>query len=943
MRRAQTSVEYLLLTAGVILVGVIASQAVVSSGTVTHEAIKEELNNIVPADTVPPTTDIVCDGLTCYGKYSKSVNIGFVCRDNLGGSGCAVTHYEVRRAGIGTVASGDCNQIAANCQAVYTLAEPPAGTKYTYTITFYSVDLNGNVESPPHTVTIEIGKAGTGGSALLAKCDVNHAPAWPKPGGSLDITAIATADSLYNAEINISSPVGKTYPCGSTITKVTPCKITGIPLPGAPSTYVLTVSVEGNDSFGNQGVCGSENVVVDGLPPNVSVSDPDPCKWYRADFDVKFHASDPTYSSYIDSWVYTIEDGVAPEYTSGTISLSPAQTHDTVAPVTVGPGKYCSVEGKQTCKVTGEFEDRAGNSGSASEQFSIDYTAPTITATLPAAGWVNQPINVTLKCTDAPSNGAGCKAIYWAFVDPDASCPAPGSGGWQSKTFAPTGCPEQWNITETAIATLDCDLCAKDICYYAEDGAGNISAVGRSTVTNPNGNETDGSYAIDKIPPSCGISLESEPQTVEGGCDTDWKMGGIGGYKYSIVCGDQTNGSGVKTVTISLAGVDCGECTLECTIEKDILSTWPTGGVITCSGTTCTASVSPDTVPIGFDCTVDAPSGSTCVASGISVTAEDWAGNTASFSGGTTMKLDAKPPEVTHGLVSTDPATAVCGSWYKSFTITVTGTDEDATSCNSGVCIFQAFVDNGGASPASQKFSPTASKTINNVKITANSGYEGQVCVTSDFHDAVGGANWTDTQICKNLDNKKPSITVTTDKGTYYVGEHINITATASDGGSGLKNITIVDYGGKTYSCGTKSATYKGYITATCQDAAAGSTTVAAMASDWIGNTNSDEKSVAVRCSGNGDCSCLDKITCSGDTEIDWEGVCNGGKCSGPKKVGSFDCSTLSCSDVVTECTCNDSGCTEKGYHQDPTCLEGSGCACVQGSSFTRSVTSCPT
>ncbi len=165
VKRAQASLEYLLLTAGVILVGVIASQAVVTSSTSTSHQISAELNVAKPVDKVPPTTAPLCDRKTCYSDYNTAVQLGFLCQGNLGGSGCAKTYYAIVQKDISTntetnYAHGVCDQAAGNCADVVTLKAPPAGDVYEYEISFFSEDLNGNQETP-RTATIWIGTAPT--------------------------------------------------------------------------------------------------------------------------------------------------------------------------------------------------------------------------------------------------------------------------------------------------------------------------------------------------------------------------------------------------------------------------------------------------------------------------------------------------------------------------------------------------------------------------------------------------------------------------------------------------------------------------------------------------------------------------------------------------------------------------------------------------------------
>ncbi len=489
MRRAQTSVEYLLLTAGVILVGVIASQAVVSSGTVTHEAIKEELNNIVPADAVPPSTDILCDGGACYSKYNRDINISFLCTDNLGGSGCAETKYIITQNGT-AYAIGECNQMASKCKNVVTLKAPTSGS-YTYRITFHSTDLNNNIESDK-TVKIEIGEGG----GLTSSCAFAWSRRWPRPGDSLSVTTYLTAgEHLYNTILNLGAPVNVSFDCGTlahTAYMEKNCTISGIILPTTPNAYEVDVRASGTDDFGNSGTCGSDKIIVDGVAPNITNVQPDPCQWQRTDFTIQVTASDVLPSAGFGIFSFTAEDGIDPEYTSPDSNMTPWGGNPAAGTgtITVGAGKICEKEDVNACTINAIVSDRAGNAAKEEIKYSIDYTEPSVEVSPEKVEWQQSPINVNVSCND---NLSGCRRIYWKFVPAGNTCPPVGSAEYDVKDLCtPSGCPASCPTTAKTTITLDCNACKMDLCIYAEDVAGNTPQTPTKIAAN------DGAYQIDK-------------------------------------------------------------------------------------------------------------------------------------------------------------------------------------------------------------------------------------------------------------------------------------------------------------------------------------------------------------------------------------------------------------------------------------------------------------
>lgn len=714
MRKGQTSVEYLLLTAGVILIGVIASQAVVSSSTATHAAIEEEINaHVVPSDVTPPSTEIICDGATCLSKYNRDVDVGFVCTDNVGGVGCAKTYYDVKKDG-SPYKSGSCDQTAGKCANVVTLQAPPAGNKYTYTITFYSEDLNGNVESP-NQVVIEIGVASSG---IMTSCSLDWAPEWPRPGDTISVTGRVSSGILQNATLTLAgSTLNVSYNCGTLDDKTKPeCTQSGIILPSSPSSYTVSVTISGTDIYGNTGDCTTDTIIVDGEPPSVSITNPDACKWYRTDFTADVTATDnpSTNASDIISWEYSISDGVDPEYTSGVQTyLSAKHTTSESFTVTVGPGKYCEEQGEKVCNVSASFTDRAGNTGTDKKEYSIDYTPPTTTVSYTKYGWTNADFTVTFTCNDYPTSprGSGCDRIEYALDDTlsaknDRSC---------TLSFSKTGsCPPEGPLTGTKTLDVTCpdgEVCKYTLTYTTYDVAGNKD--GPHTLSLHDAEYTGGAYLIDKQPPRCDITLAFSPDKASNG----WTLGT---YTWLVSCTDY-DGSGINRVVVSLKNPGCaeGDCELACVL---LTSCDETTGIcsyetVNCSGTTCTydsggsygvkdVRLHCDVRPAGFDTGI-------CTADGIEAKVTDNVGLEYSTEYLESMKIDRNKPYVEMALPvpsATDPVTGVCPSgpiqgWFKSVKETVNAYDPGASTCNSGikwVCVYvgnaniSASVDGGG-------------------------------------------------------------------------------------------------------------------------------------------------------------------------------------------------------------------------------------------------------
>lgn len=840
MHKGQASIEYLLLTAGVVLIGVIASQAVIQSGTQVQTAIDAEVNaHVTPVDTIPPTTEIVCNGGTCLSKYNTDVNIGFACNDNLGGVGCAKTYYNVLKDG-SPYGSGDCNQTIDGCENVVTLSAPSSGVT-TYTITFYSEDLNGNIEG---TKTVEI-SIGTSTSGIYSKCAFDWTPKWPKPGDTISVTATLTSGTrLDNATMTLAgSTLNASFNCG-TLSAVSPsCTQPGIVLPSTPSGYVVNAKIEGYDEFGNYGECGNANIIVDGESPVVSITSPSPCQWYRTDFIVNVTADDKPDigSSYLSEWEYKIEDGTPPEYTSGTLGLTPTKTTNQSFNVTVGPGKYCEKQGKAVCDVEVSFADRAGNTGSDTESYSIDYTAPTTTVNITQYGWTSSDFTITFTCTDNPSNGSGCDYIHYV-LDDTLSSSNDKSG---NLTFTKNGtCPTTGPQSGQKILQVTCpsgSVCRYTLTYYSVDVAGNQES--EKTITlRASGDEP---YLIDKQNPAADISpatygWTNQPITITLSC---WDGIGSGCRSNPYELYDYKDIVDIGSDEYPCISVTCGGCTPQNEITY-------TGCPSTASGTV----------------TVDCNDGDVCVWYAF-YGAEDCVGNWEDACGTLRCAVEGGAPNCYGGPYKIDKETPVISVekysanneyykasdkayYYSDYTVTFTCNDNPNNRPAVSGCdtihweVTQPSLYN--TAPSSEDVSAGGNETYTYQKSLCK---DGKVCYVASIKayakDVAGNqSDWVYlSQRNFYVDKMAPSVSIEANPSSIYSDESTTIEFSANDCDgithcAGLRTIKITVNGKEYKTYQPDGDSYSDQITLYYYDYQdTGTINVCIYATDNVGNT----------------------------------------------------------------------------------------------------------
>lgn len=283
-------------------------------------------------DTVGPSTTATSNGQSyadAHGGWNNSdVIVTLAATDAT--SGVQTTYYSVDG---GAAQAGTSLTLSAEGE---------------HTVTFWSVDVAGNVE-PSQTVTVKLDKTAPTITAMRNLLDYAAAHSgW----NNTDVTASYTASDAGGSGLASSSTGSHVFSNE-----------------GAGQGHTFTVY----DVAGNSASASIENVKIDKTAPTISGA-PDRVAngfgWYNADVTVSFTAADNL-------------SGVA----------------GVTSPVTLGEGAGQSVIGTVT--------DQAGNTASTTvEGINIDKTAPTISYTRTAAngfGWNNSDVVVDFSGADGLS------------------------------------------------------------------------------------------------------------------------------------------------------------------------------------------------------------------------------------------------------------------------------------------------------------------------------------------------------------------------------------------------------------------------------------------------------------------------------------------------------------------------------------------------------------
>ncbi|MFA6448281.1 MAG: DUF2341 domain-containing protein, partial [bacterium] len=212
------------------------------------------------------------------------------------------------------------------------------------------------------------------------------------------------------------------------------------------------------DIAGNTGATVSRQFSIDWSLPTATITAPAAGTWEGSNFSVSVTNADA--GSGLNVCYYRVFSNAVQTlaWTSYGCATNPT--------INVGVGLDCVDEGANMCQIEFYNTDIAGNTGTTvSRQFSIDWQAPTVTITAPAAGtWEGADFAVSVTNADA---GSGLNVCYYRVF----------SNAVQTLAWTSYGCAT--NPTITVGAAADCLDEGANMCqveFYNTDIAGNTSA-----------------------------------------------------------------------------------------------------------------------------------------------------------------------------------------------------------------------------------------------------------------------------------------------------------------------------------------------------------------------------------------------------------------------------------------------------------------------------------
>jgi hypothetical protein len=767
-----------------------------SSASCTDKAGNTAIETVsgIKIDRTDPTTTAEVAAPPASDWYGDAAQVTLAGSDNL--SGVAATYYSV---------DGGAAQTYDGAFSY--------GTEGTHTITFWSKDNAGNVETAGAALTLKIDK--TAPTTTLIN-PISPASGWFVTSGiPFAFDANDGLSGIGATYYTIDGGAAQTY---------------GEPFTADLSNGSHTVTYWSVDIAGNAEAKQSFTLKVDALPPTIT-ADRTPAGnsfgWNNTDVKVTFTCTDA------DSGI----DGIAGCGPDQTVSSEGSSQHvqgdtqdvagnkssttvsniniDKTAPTLTGsPTTDANADGwykgdvsiawsgddglsgidpatqPANSSITGEGRklgasasifDTAGNKGTGSVSgINIDRKAPVISGVLPvgknAAGWYRGDVVVGFTCLDpALADGTDGSGV--------ASCPSDvvvsGDGVNQSVTSA-----------------------------AATDVAGNASA-----------GKTVGGINIDGHEPQ--TSADNQCTSTNGYCTgttatvvlsaTDVGPSGVKEIHYIVNGGaEQVAAGATKSVSVPLSGT--GSASVKYYAVDKAGNTEPTNQVVLKYDNiapTVTHTVTPkanaadwnnSNVTVHFDAT-DTDPGSGVVtgsitpdqvisnetsATGLVVngSAQDTAGNTGTDSA--TIKLDKTAPSISGSIVS---GTLGANGWYVG-PVTVHFTCSDTLS---GVATCP-----------------------DDVTVTTNGANQSVTRSATDYAGNTGSATVSGI----NIDNENPTITdVNVAGGFYTLGAAPAATCTATDSFSGVASCTVTVSGGSSNAVGSFS------YTATATDKAGNTTT----------------------------------------------------------------------------------------------------------------------
>jgi hypothetical protein len=724
----------------------------------------------IKIDTTAPTTDVSVPTPNGNGWYGDAVQVTLDAHDNL--SGVDTTIYKV---------DGGTAQTYSGAFSF--------GTEGTHTITFWSTDNAGNVETAGAPITLKIDRTAPSTTVINP---ISPDSGWFVTSGiPVAFNAVDGGSGIAATYYTIDGGGRQTY---------------GQPFTADLSTGTHTITYWSVDLAGNEEAHETTNTVqvrVDTIAPTITGTRKPAANsfgWNNTNVDVTFECSDAdsgidgiagcgpnqtVASEGLNQHVQGDAQDIAGNKNSATVSnisidktaptllgsattdangagwykdsVSIAWTGDDglsgIDPATQPPNSTITGEGRNL-GTSASIKDKAGNMGTGSVTgIKIDRTAPTITGNLPtgknAAGWYRDDVTVGFTCSDPNlvdgSAGSGV-----------ANCPSDkvlsGDGANQSVT-SDTATDDAGNVrTGLTVSGINIDghqpqttadnQCTATNGYCTGDTATvllNATDVGPSGVKEIRYTVNAGTEQI-----AAGSSKSvSVPLSGTGSATVKYYAVDVAGNiepSQQVVL-KYDNIAPTVTHTVTPKANAAGWNNSNTTVHFDATDTDPGSGVV---GVTPDQLISTET-------------------SGLLIKGEakDAAGNTGTDS--VTIKLDKTAPSINGAVIS---GTMGSNGWYVS-EVGVRFT------CSDGLSGLAACADD--------------------LTLTANGANQSVTRTATDNAGNIGSATVSGISI----DNEKPTITdVNVSGGFYKLGTAPAATCTATDSFSSLLSCKVVVTGG---------------------------------------------------------------------------------------------------------------------------------------------------
>jgi peptidoglycan/xylan/chitin deacetylase (PgdA/CDA1 family) len=819
-------------------------------------AVVKTVAQVIKNDTQAPTSSVACGGVACSsGWYGGPVSVSLSATD-AGTSGVAMIRYTTD---------------GSDPTAASPLYVGPFTVFGTTTVKFRAWDNANNLEATKSRAiqidtTAPTSSIACGGSACSS--------GWY--GGPVSVSLSASDAESGVASIRYTTD-------GSDPTASSPAYTAPFTVPAT-----ATVKYRAFDNAGNAEATNSQLVQIDTTAPISSITcNQATCSsgWYAAPASIALSAvdsdsgvaairyttdgSDPTASSPVYLAPFTVSATTTVKYRAFDNAGNAESTHAQVVQVDTSPpvssiscnGSPCSgwyggtvsVALAATDTESGVATIRYTTDGSDPTASSPTYTAPftvSATTTVKFRAWDNvgnveatnaQPIQVdtTAPTSSIACDGSACSsAAYSADVTVTLSASDGESGvsvirytlDGSDPTAASTAYSDPITVSQTTTVK-----------YRAWDNAGNVESTNSQlvTITKP---------APDTDPPTSSIACNLDV------CSTGWYGGavsvslsaadggsGVAAIRYTTDGSDPTTSSPLYTAPFSVAATTTikyrawdNAGNVEATNSQLIqIDTTAPSSSISCNGAACssgwyTASVSvalsatdsQSGVAViryttdGTDPTASSPAyvGPFTVSATTTVKYRAWdnVGN-AEATRSQLIQIDTTTP---HSSIKCNGTTCATG-WYKvSVSVTLSATDT-----GSGVAVIRYTTDGSVPTASSPAYSgPFSLSTTATVRYRA--------------WDVAGNVEATNSQLIQ-VDTVPPTVAITSPANGAKVHGNVKVTATATDAGSGVAQVSF-------YVDGVLIGTSRGpsySVTWNANKASKAQHTLTAVAQDVAGNT----------------------------------------------------------------------------------------------------------